>query len=68
MHARRERSAVSWSMLAGNRRRERADGADALIGSLGIFVQSVDMAAARRIEVLPKGCSGLCRNDVSRCQ
>ena len=64
MHARRERSAVSWSYawqeIAGV---TGADGADALIGSLGIFVQSVDTAAARRIEVLPKGCPGLCRDE-----
>lgn len=62
--ARRERSAVGWSYawqeLAGVAGPDRADG---LIGELSRFVESVDAAAVRRIEVLPKGCPGLCRDE-----
>lgn len=64
MHARREATAASWSYawqemanIAG------ADHADKLIVALGAFVESVDAAAARRIEVLPKSCPGLCRDE-----
>ncbi len=60
----RQGDAVSWSFawqeLAGVAGPDRADG---LIASLGLFVDSVDAAAARRVEVLPKGCPGLCRDE-----
>ena len=62
--ARRERSAVGWSYawqeIAGVAGPDRADG---LIGELSRFVESVDASAVRRIEVLPKGCPGLCRDE-----
>ncbi len=40
-----------------------AQAADRLSKSLGGFVASVEAAAARKIEVLPKGCPGLCRDE-----
>jgi hypothetical protein len=64
IHARRELAASSWSYawqeianVAG------ADHADRLIVALGDFVESVDAVAARQIEVLPKACPGLCRDE-----
>ncbi len=64
MLARREKSALAWSFawqeIAGVAGPARADG---LVTALGRFVESVDRAAARPIEVLPKGCPGLCRDE-----
>lgn len=64
MLARREKSALSWSFawqeIAGI---TGPDSADQLIVALGAFVASVDTASARRIEVLPQGCPGLCRDE-----
>jgi hypothetical protein len=64
MLARREASGLSWSFawqeiasVAGPAQ------ADHLVTALGHFVESVDRTAARRIEVLPKGCPGLCRDE-----
>jgi hypothetical protein len=62
--ARREAAGLSWSYawqeIAGV---AGAASADSLVTVLGAFVESVDRAAARRIEVLPKGCPGLCRDE-----
>jgi hypothetical protein len=62
--ARREMSAAGWSYawqemagLAG------PDEADRLLSVLGQFVDCVESSAARRIEVLPKACPGLCRDE-----
>jgi hypothetical protein len=62
--ARREMSAAGWSYawqeiagIAG------PDEADRLLSVLGQFVESVESSAARRIEVLPKACPGLCRDE-----
>ncbi len=64
IHARREKSDVAWSFawqeLAGVLGPEAAD---QLFNALGGFVASVDAAAGRKIEVLPKGCPGLCRDE-----
>ena len=64
IHARREKSDIAWSFawqeLAGVLGPESAD---RLFKSLGGFVASVDATAARKIEVLPKGCPGLCRDE-----
>lgn len=64
MLARREPTGVSWSYawqeLAGV---AGPASADDLVTALGHFVESVDRAATRRIEVLPKGCPGLCRDE-----
>jgi hypothetical protein len=64
MLARREASGLSWSYawqeLAGV---AGPASADDLVTALGHFVESVDRAAIRRIEVLPKGCPGLCRDE-----
>lgn len=64
MLARREASGLSWSYawqeiadVAGPR------SADGLVTALGHIVEAVDRAAMRRIEVLPKGCPGLCRDE-----
>ncbi len=64
MLARREASGVFWSYawqeiadLAGPAR------ADNLVTALGQFVESIDRTATRRIEVLPNGCPGLCRDE-----
>lgn len=62
--ARREASGLSWSYawqeIAGLAGPSHADG---LVTALGAFVESVDRTAARRIQVLPKGCPGLCRDE-----
>lgn len=64
MLARREASGLSWAYawqeIAGV---AGAACADELVTELGRFVESIDVAAARRIEVLPKGCPGLCRDE-----
>jgi hypothetical protein len=64
IHARREESDIAWSFawqeMAGVL---GAQAADRLSKSLGGFVASVEAAAARKIEVLPKGCPGLCRDE-----
>ncbi len=64
MLARREASGLSWSYawqeLAGI---AGPTSADDLVTALGHFVECVDRAATRRIEVLPKGCPGLCRDE-----
>ncbi len=64
MLARREASGLSWSYawqeIAGV---AGASQADDLVMALEKFVESVDRAAARHIEVLPKGCPGLCRDE-----
>jgi hypothetical protein len=64
MLAQRERTDVSWSYawqeISGV---TGADHADRLVVALGAFVESVEAASARRIEVLPKGCPGLCRDE-----
>ena len=64
MLARREASGLSWSYawqeIAGVAGAAQADG---LIAALGTFVDTVDGTATRRIEVLPKGCPGLCRDE-----
>lgn len=64
MLARRETSGVSWSYawqeIAGV---AGAAQADDLIIALEKFVESVDRTTARRIDVLPKGCPGLCRDE-----
>jgi hypothetical protein len=64
MLARREASGLSWSYawqeLAGV---AGATSADNLVTALGHFVETVDRTAMRRIEVLPKGCPGLCRDE-----
>jgi hypothetical protein len=61
MLARRENPAIAWSYawqeIAGV---AGAGHADRLVVALGAFINSVESAAARRIEVLPKGCPGLC--------
>ena len=62
--ARRETSGLSWSFawqeIAGVAGPHQAD---RLVPALSRFVESIDRAAARRIEVLPKGCPGLCRDE-----
>lgn len=64
MLARREKSALSWSYAWQEIAGVTGPGkADELVVALGAFVESVDAAAARRIEVLPKGCPGLCRDE-----
>ncbi|MGZ9075677.1 MAG: hypothetical protein ACXW13_07850 [Burkholderiaceae bacterium] len=64
MLARRENPAIAWSYawqeIAGV---AGAGHADRLVVALGAFINSVESAAARRIEVLPKGCPGLCRDE-----
>ncbi len=64
MLAQRENPAISWSYawqeIAGV---TGAGHADRIFVALGAFVNSVESAAARRIEVLPKGCPGLCRDE-----
>jgi hypothetical protein len=64
MLARRENPAIAWSYawqeIAGV---AGVSHADRLVVALGAFINSVESAAARRIEVLPKGCPGLCRDE-----
>lgn len=64
MLARLENPAIAWSYawqeIAGV---TGAGHADRIFVALGAFVDSVEAAAARRIEVLPKGCPGLCRDE-----
>jgi hypothetical protein len=64
MLARREQDGVGWSYAWQEIAGVAGDGhADGLVTALGIFVESIDRAAVRRIEVLPKGCPGLCRDE-----
>jgi hypothetical protein len=64
MLARRERDGLAWSFAWQELAGVAGDGhADGLVNALGIFVESIDRAAVRRIEVLPKGCPGLCRDE-----
>lgn len=62
--ARREMPGLGWSFawqeIAGV---AGPDQADRLVSALGQFVDSVDVSAMRRIEVLPKACPGLCRDE-----
>jgi len=62
--ARREPTGLSWSYawqeIAGIAGATHANG---LVTALEQFVESVYLAAARPIEVLPKGCPGLCRDE-----
>lgn len=64
MLARRGNPAIAWSYawqeIAGV---TGAGHVDQIFIALGAFVDSVEAAAARRIEVLPKGCPGLCRDE-----
>jgi hypothetical protein len=64
MHAQREQDGIGWSYAWQELAGVAGDGhADGLVNALGRFVESVDRAAHRRIEVLPKGCPGLCRDE-----
>jgi hypothetical protein len=62
--ARREMRDLGWSFawqeIAGV---TGPDEADRLLSVLGQFVGCVEASAARRIEVLPKACPGLCRDE-----
>lgn len=49
-----------WQLLASAAGGERADG---LAAGVGRFARAVSQSAARRIEVLPAGCPGLCRDE-----
>lgn len=62
--ARRGGSAAGWSYAWQELATVAGHGAaDGLVAALGLFVETVDAAAARRIEVLPRGCPGLCRDE-----
>jgi hypothetical protein len=50
----------AWQEIAGVTGPSQAD---RLVSVLGPFVESVDASAVRRIEVLPKACPGLCRDE-----
>jgi hypothetical protein len=64
MLARRENPTIAWSYAWQEIAGVAGTGhAEPIFVALGAFINSVESAAARRIEVLPKGCPGLCRDE-----
>lgn len=52
--------ARAWQELA---QASRSADADKLVVRLAVFVETVEAASVRRIDVLPTGCPGLCRDE-----
>lgn len=52
--------ARAWQELAITGRCVAADG---LLARLAAFVETIEATAARRIDILPAGCPGLCRDE-----
>lgn len=64
MHARQSGDGAAWSFAWQEFARvTHPEGADLLVDCLATFVEKVEISAARPIQVLPKGCPGLCRDE-----
>jgi hypothetical protein len=64
MHALRSGDQANWARAWQELAQAcRSTEADKLLVRLAVFVETVEAASSRRIDVLPTGCPGLCRDE-----